>query len=107
MACCVLAAMIIAQVFESWRQFRAFLRSPATITIAATPALLARLRPILSRRISKMILIAALCIEVATAGTWLVNEHRDHLLDAVQEVEKLAGMRVQPLVAMCRSRFKS
>lgn len=104
MGCCIFAVMIIAQVLETVRGARRFFRAPVKTTVASTPMVISVLHRFLERPMGKAVLLIALSLEAGAAASWLMIEHRDHVVEAVGVVEHWVGLRAQPLVIMCRAK---
>ncbi|MGE0387473.1 MAG: hypothetical protein AB7Q97_22315 [Gammaproteobacteria bacterium] len=72
MACCIIGALILYQVLETWRRFKAFLGLEG----GARPG---RLRALLARRGTRVAIASVLALEGIAAAAWVVNANAEQL----------------------------
>lgn len=105
MGCCVLAVMIVGQIFEGWRRLKVFFGFSAELypDPAAVPAAVRlgdRLRLLLRKRAIRIALAFLLASEATLASAWLYTEHKDHLYSAAAAVAPIFGIDV-PSTSIC------
>lgn len=105
MGCCVLAVMIVGQIFEGWRRLKVFFGFSAEIypdpaVVPASAGLGDRLRQLLRKRAIRVALALLLAGEATLASAWLYTEHKDHLYSAAAAVALAFGVDV-PTESIC------
>lgn len=81
MACCIIAAFIIAQImamFRRWAMFWGFVPVPAD---EPSETIFTIMRRWFSRPAVRGAFVALLLVESAVLGTWLYRDHRHHIME--------------------------
>lgn len=109
MGCCVLAVMIVGQMLEFWRRFKAFFGISSELypdpyaEPVAVHAPSERLRQLLRKPAARVVFALVLAVEGTVAGVWLFTEHKDHIESGVVSLNHLFVNAERQLSDICRA----
>lgn len=105
MGCCILAAMIVGQIFEFWRRFKGLFGFaselyPDPYAEPEPVVFYERLRSLMRKPALRVGFVLLLVTEAVLASSWLLTEHEEHLQMAGAYVKSLIGYN-EAAVVIC------
>jgi hypothetical protein len=102
MACCVLAAFLIAQMWATLRRWGVFWGIVPRMETDAAETVFTRIRDVLATPRAKIVVAGLLAAELVTVGGWVYTRHGTHIYQiADQSWSALHGQHVV-YVGLCK-----